>query len=78
MWVRPPPSVHFSEAYIAIGMGIKVDIEKAKQIIFNNSQAGENSFVFDLHERQVFTDWSMHLWHTAVAIRDCSQTIFLI
>lgn len=56
MWVRPPPSVHFSEAYIAIGMGIKVDIEKAKQIIFNNSQAGENSFVFDLHERQVFTE----------------------
>ena len=51
MWVRPPPSVHFSEVYMVIGMGITVDIEKAKQIILNNSQAGENSFVFDLHER---------------------------
>ena len=80
MWVRPPPSVHFSEAYIAIGMGIKVDIEKAKQIIFNNSQAGENSFVFDLHERQVFTEklfWEYYDSIAALVTADDEKTLEL-
>jgi len=44
-----------------------MDVLKAKQIIFNNSQISENSFIYNLHEKCLFSEELFGEYYDSIA-----------
>ena len=45
-----------------------MDVVKAKQVIFNNSHIVENSFIFYLHERSLFSEELFWEYYDSIAL----------
>ena len=45
-----------------------MNVEKAKQVIFNNCQIAENSFIFNLHEKSLFSEELFWEYYDSIAL----------